>query len=208
MDSDKKEQIITLKKTLRNNLILSAVIPLIIFYIFKHFNMTLDGIILSGSWGIAVVVVCLVKDHKINYLALLTAIFLAIGLIGTIISKNPAYFLVSPIITRAIWAAIFFTSLLFSKPLLQIIIESMVTVPEIVKNTKVYRQAWKILTVMWGIYQLTLAILLLILIRTVSVTFYFTIIAICNMLDILPIIFSIWFGRWYLTKNEVISTGK
>lgn len=204
MDTDKKEQLTAMKKNLRGNIIYGAIIPLIIFYIFKHFNMTLTGIISSGAWSIAVVVVFLIKDRKVNVIALMTAIFSAIGLIGTIISKNPTYFLVSPIITRAIWAAMFLASLLFSRPLLQIIIESLLTFPEVLQSSRAYLDTWNILTIMWGIYQLTLASLLLILIHTVSIDIYFTIIMIGNLCDVGLILFCFWFAKWYMGKAGVV----
>jgi hypothetical protein len=141
-----------------------------------------------------------------NYIALLTAISLVIGLVGTIISKNLIYYLLSPIITRAIWAAIFLVSLLFSKSLFQVIVESIVAFPEILKTKKTYRKAWIILTMIWGIYQLLLAILFLILIHTVSVSVYVTLTMISSVCDIGLTMFSFWFGRWYLGRTRVANS--
>jgi hypothetical protein len=109
-------------------------------------------------------------------------------------------------ITRAIWAAIFLVSLLFSKSLFQVIVESIVAFPEILKTKKTYRKAWIISTMIWGIYQLLLAILFLILIHTVSVSVYVTLTMISSVCDIGLTMFSFWFGRWYLGRTRVANS--
>lgn len=83
----------------------------------------------------------------------------------------------------------------------------MLTVPEVLQNTKAYRQTWVILTMIWGIYQLILAIMMMILLHTVSVTVYFTIIMISNVFDLGLIMFSFWFGKWYMERSGVITAG-
>jgi len=209
LNSEKTERTNILKKTFYKNIVLSVIIPLVIFYIFKNLNMLLNGIILSGGWGIAVVVISLIKDHKVNFMALLTTVSLAIGLIGTIISNNPTYYLISPIITSIIWAVIYFVSLFFSKPFVQIIAENLTISPEKLQNIKAHHKIWVKLTIIWGIYQLALAVLLIILIKSISVAAYYTTtITIGNVLNILLIIFSIRYSRRYLKKTIVVSIDK
>jgi peptidoglycan/LPS O-acetylase OafA/YrhL len=84
--------------------IVSAIIPIIIFSNFSELKMTLDGIILSAVWSIGVVLVSFVKENKINALAAIAGIFSFIGLIGTIISRNPTFYLISPIVQPIIAA--------------------------------------------------------------------------------------------------------
>ena len=91
----------------------SAVIPLIVFYVFDSMGMVLTGTIVSGAWCVLIVIIGLVRDKKINFIALLPAIFSAIGLVGTIVSQSPRFYMASPIICDLI-QAVLRTILLYS----------------------------------------------------------------------------------------------
>lgn len=195
-----------LKNILNKDFVVSAIIPIIIFSVFDKLQMTFDGIILSGVWSIGVVLINFIKEHKINALASMSAIFSAIGLIGTIISKNPTFYLISPIIQDILYALIFFGSLLFEKSLIQIIVEQsyLKNVPEEFKKKPKYKSVWKILTVAWGILNISQAALRTILLYYVSMSSYYAISTLySNISSPLLLAFSILFPKWYWKSKTI-----
>lgn len=189
-----------LKNVLNKDFIVSAIIPVLICLLFNKFKMDAKGIILAGIWSIGVVIFNYIKNREINVLAVITAIFSGIGLIGTIISKNPNIYLLAPIVRDVIYALIFFLSILVKRPLIQIIAEQIYlkNVPEEIKKKKSYRSVWVILTAAWGFLNLSQAIVGVILLHYMSISSYFAIITLySNISSPLLLAFSIAFPKWY-----------
>lgn len=206
MDNSNKKYSV-LKNIFNKDFIVSAIIPIVIFSTFNKFKMILTGIILSGLWSIGVVIINFIKEHQINALATLSAIFSTIGLIGTIISKNPTFYLVSPIIQDILYALIFFGSLFFEKSLIQIIVEQSYfkNASEELRKKAKYKSAWRILTVAWGILNVSQAGLRAVLLYSVSMDSYYAISTIySNISSPVLLAFSISFPKWYW-KSEKIS---
>ncbi|GAA0076970.1 hypothetical protein UT300005_13480 [Clostridium sp. CTA-5] len=195
-----------LKNILNKDFVVSAIIPIIIFSVFDKLQMTFDGIILSGVWSIGVVLINFIKEHRINALASMSAIFSAIGLIGTIISKNPTFYLISPIIQDILYALIFFGSLLFEKSLIQIIVEQsyLKNVSEEFKKQPEYKSVWRILTIAWGFLNISQAVLRTILLYYVSMSSYYAISTLySNISSPLLLAFSILFPKWYWKSKTI-----
>lgn len=194
-----------LKKILNKDFIVSAIVPVVICLVFNKFNMDLKGIILAGIWSIGVVIFNYIKDHEINALAVITATFSGVGLLGSIISKNPNVYLLAPIVRDAIYALIFFLSILFKRPLIQVIAEQIYlkNVSEEVKKKDSYRSVWVILTAAWGFLNLSQVVVGIILLRYMSISSYFAIITLySNISSPLLLAFSIAFPKWYNMKFQ------
>ncbi|AOR23382.1 VC0807 family protein [Clostridium taeniosporum] len=195
-----------LKNIFNKDFVVSAIIPIIIFSIFNKLQMTFYGIILSGVWSIGIVIINFIKEHKINALASMSAIFSGIGLIGTIISKNPTFYLISPIIQDILYALIFFSSLLFERSLIQVIVEQsyLKNVSQEVKKKPKYKLVWRILTVAWGILNVSQAVLRTILLYSVSMSSYYAISTLySNISSPLLLAFSILFPKWYWKNRSI-----
>ncbi|MBW6410722.1 VC0807 family protein [Clostridium weizhouense] len=195
-----------LKNILNKEFVVSAIIPIIIFSIFDKLQMTFTGIILSGVWSIGVVVINFIKEHRINALASMSAIFSGIGLVGTIVSKNPNFYLISPIIQDILYALIFFGSLLFKRSLIQVIVEQsyLKNVSEEFKKQPEYKSVWRILTVAWGFLNISQAVLRTILLYSVSMSSYYAISTLySNISSPLLIAFSILLPKWYWKNKHV-----
>ncbi len=201
-DNSSKNQSLS-KNIFNKDFIVSAIIPVVIFYVFNKFKMPLSGIILSGVWSIGVVIVNFIKEHEINVLATMAAIFSGVGLIGTIISKNPTFYFISPIVRDILYALIFFGSLFLEKPLIQVIVEQsyLKNIPEELRKKAKYKSTWKILTIAWGALNISQAAVGIILLHLVSMQSYYAIITLySNISTPLLIAFSISFPRWYWKK--------
>ncbi|WP_026888579.1 VC0807 family protein [Clostridium beijerinckii] len=200
-NSSKQNSIV--KNILNKDFIISAIVPIIIFSSFDKFGMTLKGIILSGAWSIGVVILNFVKERKLNALAVMGAAFSGIGVVGTIISNDPSFYLIAPIIQDILLAIIFLGSLFFRRSLIQIIVEQsyLRNASEDFKKQQKYTAAWRIITVSWGILNISQAIVRTILLFTVSMSSYYAISTIyCNVSTPALIAFSILFPRWYWKK--------
>lgn len=194
-----------LKNMFNKEFIVSAIIPIIIFSTFNHFQMTLFGIILSGVWSIGVVLIVFIKEHEINALAAMAGFFSAIGLIGTIVSRNPTFYLVAPIVQDILYALIFLGSLFFDRSLIQTIVEQsyLKNAPEEIKRKPKYKSAWRILTVAWGFLNISQAILRSILLYSVSMSSYYAISTIySNISTPLLLAVSLTFPRWYWKSEK------
>jgi intracellular septation protein A len=162
--------------------------------------MRLFGIIMAGSWSVGIVLIQYIQGSKINIYAIIGAIISAISLVGTIISRNPVFYLASPIVTDLLLALVFLGSLLFGKPLIQLFAEYEMkdAFPEDFRQKPEYKSAWKILTAGWGILSITQALLRIILLYSASMEIYYTISMIYgNVSTVLFFVFSFWFPRWY-----------
>ena len=150
-------------------------------------EMTLNGIILSGVWSIGVVLINFMKEHKINALAAMGASFAGVGVIGTVISKNPTFYLVAPIIQDILLALIFFGSLFCQRSLIQIIVEQsyLKNVSEEFKKQPKYKAAWRIVTIAWGVLNISQAVLRTILLYSVSMSSYYAISTVYGNISVL-----------------------
>ncbi|EHJ01253.1 hypothetical protein CDLVIII_4759 [Clostridium sp. DL-VIII] len=195
-----------LKNIFNKDFVISAIIPIIIFSILDRNGMTFEGIVLSGGWSIGVVLINYIKDHELNALATISAVFAGSGLIGTIISKNPGFYLISPIVQDILYAAMFFGSLLFKKSLIQIIVEQsyLKNAPEEVKNRPQLIKAWRILSIAWGLLNISQAALRIILLYSVSVSAYYAVSTVYgNISSPLMLGFSIMFPKWYSKRKSI-----
>ena len=185
---------------LNRNFIQSALIPLLLFYIFKWQKRELEGIIISGIWCVGVVIYNLIRDRKVNALAVLTGTISAIGLTGTIIMRSPTFYLMAPVFTDILFAFVFFGSLWAPRPLIQVFAEDAMpwAFPEGLRKSAKYREAWVVVTVAWGILNITQGALRAILLTTTPVATYYTISTIYNQLSALLLMaFSYFFPKWY-----------
>jgi intracellular septation protein A len=194
-----------LKNIFNQEFIVSAIVPLLMFYIFHYQKMDLTGIILSGCWCVAVVLNKLIREHKVNVIALLAGIFSAVGLLGTILSRNPAFYLAAPIVIDVLWALIFFGSFFTPRPLIQVIAEDshLGLFSEDFRQTRKYKSAWQIITAAWGVLNVTQALLRTILLYTVPMELYYTVSTLySNISSPLLLVVSYTFPKWYWHRPD------
>ncbi|ADK14670.1 VC0807 family protein [Clostridium ljungdahlii] len=194
-----------LRNILNKDFVVSAIIPVVIFYVFDKFKMTLSGIIFSGLWSIGVVIANFIKTREINALAVMAAAFSGIGLVGSVISKNATFYFVSPLVGNALVSLLFFLSLLSRKSLIEVIVEQsyLKNAPEKMKNDKDHKFVWRFLSAIWGFGNLSQVILGVVLLKVASMSLYYAVINIYgNILSILLLAFSITFPKIYFKKKS------
>lgn len=214
MDTTGNEKVdnhkLTTKKLIQENLLnmeffLSVVIPVALFSIFDHYNMTLNGTIAAGGWSLGVIVLQYVRDKRVNVFAALGTIFSAIGLVGAVISKNPMYYLASPIVIDMLQAIVFLGSVLIGKPLIQMLAEYTTKrrFSDEFRRQPKFKRAWVLLTVAWGVLNLTQAFLGIILLRYASNEVYYAVSSGYGSISTpLMLAVSFWFPGWYWKHKE------
>jgi len=198
------------KKMIRENLlsgefVLGVLVPVAVFTVLDHFGATLAGTLIAGICSVAVVGVGWLKNRTVNVFAGIGAVLSAIGLIGTAFSRNPMFYLVSPIVFDGILAAAFLGSVVFGKPLLQIMAEYSVKggFPEAVRKRPDFRTVWIILSVGWGVLSLSQVMLRIVLLQTAPVAVYYGVSSAYGSISTpLLLVFSFWFPGWYWRRNS------
>ncbi len=193
-----------LKMIFGKEFLVSVIFPVAIFSVCDRMRMTLLGTLLAGGWSIGVVLIEWTRTRRLNIYASISAGFSAIGLVGTVISQNPAFYLAAPIAVDLLLAVVFLGSLLFPRPLIQCFAEYQMqhVFPEELRQKPQFRRAWAILTAAWGILSITQALLRIILLASASQSVYYAIsTAYGNISTPLLLLLSFWFPGWYWRCN-------
>ncbi len=147
-------------------LMLGALAPISIFYVLHRLGHPLTGALLAIGWSIGLLSIKYWRLRRIELFPALAIPIILIELIGTLITRDPAFFLAAAAIDNVLWGLLFLGSLFFTRPLLQIFAEILnpgLGSPEFLDHfempVQLYRSAWKILTVIWVVVFFRKAIL-------------------------------------------------
>ena len=147
--------------------ILGALVPISLFYAFHRFEQPLAGALIAIGWSASLLGVTYWRTRRIELFPGLAIPIITIELAGTLITRNPAFYLASAAIENVLWGLVFLGSILISRPLIQIFAEllnpglgSQEFLDQFKLSTKLYRSAWQILTAAWGVVALSKAIIL------------------------------------------------
>ena len=147
--------------------ILGALVPISLFYAFHRFEQPLAGALIAIGWSASLLGVTYLRTRRIELFPGLAIPIITIELAGTLITRNPAFYLASAAIENVLWGLVFLGSILISRPLIQIFAEllnpglgSQEFLDQFKLSTKLYRSAWQILTAAWGVVALSKAIIL------------------------------------------------
>jgi intracellular septation protein A len=147
--------------------ILGALVPISLFYAFHRFEQPLAGALIAIGWSASLLGVTYLRTRRIELFPGLAIPIIIIELAGTLITRNPAFYLSSAAIENVLWGLVFLGSILISRPLIQIFAEllnpglgSQEFLDQLKLSTKLYRSAWQILTAVWGVVALSKAIIL------------------------------------------------
>jgi len=191
-------------------LILGFLVPITIFYLLHRFGQPLVGAFLAIGWGVGLVVIKYIRSRKIELFPALAIPIVLIELIGTVITRNPDFYLAATAIENVLWGLLFLCSLFLTRPLIQIFAEllnpglgSQEFLSQFEMPAQVYRSAWKILTVIWAVvYFLKAIILILSQLNLPLEVFLIVRIAIGLPVLVAMLIFSYRFPIWYWGRTS------
>lgn len=145
-----------------------VLVPISFFYAFHRLEQPLAGALLAIGWSLSLLVFTYWRSRRIELFPGLAIPIIAIELIGTLLTRNPAFYLASAAIENVLWGLLFLSSILMPRPLIQIFAEllnpglgSQEFLNEFKLPPQLYRSAWQILTAIWGIVNLSKAIILI-----------------------------------------------
>lgn len=149
-------------------LVLGALVPVTIFYVFHRFGHPLTGALFAITWSIGLLIIKYWNSRSIDLFPALAIPIILIELFGTLIIRNPDFYLAAAAIDNVLWGLGFLMSLVLTRPLIQIFAEILnpgLGSQEFLDNfempVRLYRSAWKILTLVWGIIYLLKAMILI-----------------------------------------------
>lgn len=177
-------------------------IPKGILFIGISLNMLFPGALLAISWCLAVFLAAHFRERKVNIFALLALVMIFLRIAVILASKSPTLYLFAQALDSALYALVFFVSLLFPRSLIQLFAEaSGVAMPDVIRKSPYYDRAWRIITAVWGAVFMIVAVILAML-KMYSLKFA----AVVDMLSSWPIMiiliaFTVIFPRWYWTRN-------
>ena len=187
---------------------LGALIPITIFYTFQRFDQAITGALLAAGWGLGVLVITYWHSRRIDLFAGLATPLVLIELIGTLITQNPDFYLASLAVDSVLWGLIFLGSVFLPRPLIQIFAEllnpglgSEEFLQQYNLNKQLYRSAWQIVTAIWGIVNLSKAVILVFSQLWLPLEGFLVIrTALGIPVMVVMIVFSMRFPGWYWTR--------
>ena len=191
-------------------LILGALVPITIFYTLCRLGQPMTGALLAIGWSIGLLVIKYWRSRSIELFPALAIPIVLVELIGTLITRNPDFYLAAAAIDNVLWGLLFLGSLLLTRPLLQIFAEllnpglgSQDFLRHFEMPVQLYRSAWKILTVIWaGVNFLKAIILILSQLKLPLEAFIIVRTASGLPVLVLMLIFSYRFPRWYWERPK------
>jgi intracellular septation protein A len=192
-------------------LIFGALVPITIFYTLHRLGQPLTGALLAIGWSIGLLVIKYWRSRSIELFSALAIPIVLIELISTLITNNSDFYLAAAAIDNVLWGLLFFGSLLFSRPLIQIFAEilnpglgSQKFLSHFEMPVQLYRSAWKILTIIWAVVFLLKAIILILAQLKLPLE-AFLIVRTASGLPVLVLmlIFTYRFPKWYWERARI-----
>jgi len=196
--------------------ILGALVPISFFYIFHRFGQPLTGAMLAIGWGLSLLAVTYWRSRRIELFPGLAIPIIAIELIGTLVFRNPDLYLASAAIENVLWGLLFLGTIFMRRPLIQIFAEmlnpglgSQAFLNQFKLPRQLYRCAWQIVTAMWGIVNLSKAIILVCSQLWLSMEAFLIVRTTTGIpVMVLMLIFSYRFPGWYWERALKSSSRK
>ena len=196
-----------LNNSFQSRFILGGVIPVVLFYALHRAGQTLLGAIAAGAWGLGVTLITYWLSREVNIFAVLATTVNLIEIVGTLLTRNPDFYLAGAAIDSFLYALVFLGSLLLARSLMQTIVEATPqgrTFPESFRQQPRYARAWQIVTAVWGIAYLSKAGLLVWSQLNLPLELFLTVRTLASFpLFLGLIVFSYWFPARYWKKSRV-----
>ena len=195
--------------------ILGALVPISLFYVFHRFGQPLTGALLAIGWSISLLGFTYWRSRRIELFPGLAIPIIAIELIGTLITRNPAFYLASAAIENALWGLVFLGSILISRPLIQIFAEllnpglgSQEFLEQLKLSPQLYRSAWQIITAAWGFVALSKAMILVFSQRWLPIETFLIVrtasgIPVMVLMLFLSYRFPEWYWKWAMERTRL-----
>lgn len=182
-------------------ILLGAGVPIGVYYVFSKADMAFAGAVSASLWCLCLLLWFYYKERQLDGFAGVSAVYAVSELAGLLVSHDPKWFFLSPIVSDGIMGMVFVVSMLAVRPLIQVLGEQMSgehAPPKDAPGYRRYRGLWLRLSVVWGGAYLLKGGLALLLLKTCSEEVYLVARAVLSTPTILALImFSFWYPRRY-----------
>ncbi|MDQ1266024.1 MAG: hypothetical protein QG635_1176 [Bacteroidota bacterium] len=196
---------VLLSNFFKTKFIAGAVIPALILYITSKYDLLLYGALISSVWAVGAVAIEYIWKRSINFIAIITAFYAAIQFAVTAITKNPDWYFISAVLEDLLYAAIALISLMFKRPLVQVIVEEVAIAqfsPEF-RKAKEYRQAWVIITIFIALKNVVDFFIKGSILYFAPIEVFIGFRPVYNQITtIMAVIFYFWFPGWYWDRKR------
>lgn len=134
-------------------ILLGAVIPLLVYYAGIRLGMAMAGAAAAAVWGMGVATWYFLRDKEVDGFSAIGAAYCLAELAGLAVTRDPDWYLLSPIVSNAAMGCVFLASMFFRRPLIQLLAEQTAgkdAFPDAVRESGYYRSLWLRLSVVWG----------------------------------------------------------
>lgn len=185
-------------------------IPKMIFHYFFISGNPVKGVIIAVIWCLSYLALGFVKDKKLDWFTVMAVFFIFVRMSTFFISQHPTFAVIAGSFDSFLFALLYFGSLLFKKPLVQVFVDAIgiKEIPDFIRKTPYYRSAWVAVTMVWGLINLIQGLIYVWLkVKMPDHPEYFSgFDAVSGWpTTVLMIAFSIQFPKWYWKKyiNEI-----
>ena len=136
-----------------NRILLGAVAPVVMYYVGLKAGFPLIGAATAALWGVGVFAWHLYSAHEIDGFSGIGAAYVMAELVGLAVTRDPDWFLVSPIVSDGILGCVLLLSILLKKPLIHLLAGQSVgpaAFPDEVRSSAGFQRVWTRLSLVWG----------------------------------------------------------
>jgi hypothetical protein len=134
-------------------ILLGAVVPVLVYYAGRRGGVPMVGAALAAAWGVGVSVWFFLRDREVDGFSAIGAAYCLAELAGLGVTRDPDWYLLSPIVSNAVMGGVFLASTLLKRPLIQLLAEQSAgkdAFPDSVRQSGYYRPLWLRLSLLWG----------------------------------------------------------
>lgn len=136
-----------------NRILLGAVAPTLIYYAGRKLDHALAGAVVASLWSLGIMAWFLLKEKEFDGYSGIGAAYGVSELAGLLVTRNPDWYLFSPIVSDWVLGGVFLASMLVQRPLIQVLAEQTAGLdafPVSVRESEHYRPLWLRLSLVWG----------------------------------------------------------
>lgn len=135
-----------------NRILAGAVAPVVIYSVGSKMDMAMAGALLASIWSLGVLGWYWTKQREFDGFSGIGAAYGVSELAGLLVTQNPEWFLLSPVISDWVLGGVFLVSMLTPRPLIQVLAEQTAGKEafEQVCDSEYYRPLWLRMSLIWG----------------------------------------------------------
>ena len=179
-------------------------IPINILQVFMHLKKPLLGVISSLGWCLLIIIIDLVKEKRWSFFSLITGIMIFLNAAPSFLPIHVDYHIYVQVGDNLLFGGLFLFSIFVGEPFILKFVsdEALENIPDKVKRTPYFIQAWKGVSATWGITYVLSCVVIVYLNHINSPHVKFVDFLLTWPVVLILLIFSVLYPRFYWTSNR------